>query len=204
MPLRQVKQSLLKPIPVEYHGIAPVHFNGDTTWITIFRMPHVNAFRLIIRIKLYLTGASIGLCLFRLYEVLTVDINASLFQAGLLAVTTLSGLIFVGNYFRRMVCQIYISENQQCLRLCRFTFFGRRLDLVLPISCVVPLTETNKTGRAPVLTMEFIKPEKVDLVYDQLEFYDEKLQVPVFFGGIVDKERFQKALGSIMDMKPGA
>lgn len=195
-----VPQKLLKRIKVEYHGVEQGKFNDETIWIPIFRFPYIGPCYTVIRFKVYLTFISIAVCLKNIYSLL-FGLNPNLLPTTILSATTVIGMYVTGNLFRSLVMQIYATEDLAHLRICRFTFFGKRRDMVLPIDAVVPLTETNRTRRAFFLKLETRRPEKINLDYDFYEFYDEKFRLVIKFGGVLDLLKFEKALGTILRMK---
>lgn len=52
-----------------------------------------------------------------------------------------------------------------------------------------------------MLKLKILKPEKIDLNYDIEEFYDETFNLSLRFGGVTDRERFDKTMGGILDIK---
>lgn len=195
-----VPQSLLKRIKVEYHGVEPGKFNDETLWIPIFRFPYIGPCYATIRFKVYLTFVSFAACLRDLYCLLD-SLNPSLLPSTILTSVTVIGMYITGNLFRQLVVQIYATEDLAHLRICRFTFFGKRRDMVLPLNAVVPLTESNRTRRTFFLKLETMRPEKISLDNDFHEFYDEKFKIVLKYGGVLDLAKFEKAFGQILRMK---
>ena len=203
-PIKPVKQALLKRIRVEYHGIESSKFNDETLWIPIYRLPYLMTFSGFIRAKVYMTVLSAVICASNINMFFAGKTGASLFGTLVLSSLTLGGLLFIGDYFRRIICQIYVTEDLLNIRISRFTFFGKRRDIVLPVDYVIPLTETNKSSRAPLLVLHFNPTGKLDLNHDYEEFYDNNLRVSVLLGGVLDRDKFKKVLGNILDHKIGA
>lgn len=194
-----VKQSLLARIPVEYHGVVPAKFADDQIeWIPIYRLPYLLKFRSVIRFKIYLTAASLAACSYRASLLIMGNHEVDLAPATILSLVTLCGLVFVGDYFRRIICQIYATNDLKYVRICRFSFFGNRRDLVLPVDCVIPLTELNATARIAVMKVRFKMPDKIDLEHDEIEFYNQGLLLPMRLGGVIDQDKFSKVMGNIL------
>ena len=201
--LPPVKHAELMKIKQEYHAILPQDIDQETQWLPIFRMPAVTLVRAVIRFKLYLTGASSLVLvreLYRLLEHLTFDASPAFYLASI----SVAGLLLIGNFFRSMVVQIYTTEDLKYLRFCRFSFYGNRQDIIVPMEYVMPLTETNPTMRMPYYNLHFRKPEEVDLDHDYLEFYNLRLKIFVQFGGMRDRETFEAVLGKLLRNKAGA
>lgn len=203
-PPKPVESKLLKRIPVEFHGVEPDIFNDETIWMPIYRYPHVNRLRRIIKFKVYLTACSTVAVAERCYSLLTGAGVNTLTTLGM-SVVSLAGLILAGNLVRRLICQVYTSPDVDYIRMCRFSFFGRRIDIVLPRDLVLPLTETNTSGLSNMLTkVKTVHPQKIDLKYDFIEFYDEEFFIPLRYGTILDKDRFSYAFGyTILERKIG-
>lgn len=115
--------------------------------------------------------------------------------------TTAGGLIMLGNLSRKMIVQVYVTGDNRFVRLTRLTFFGRRQDMVLPVSRILPLTENNESKRNLLLTLETIPPENTIEGYDRPEFYDESFKICLKHGGVLDEIRFEMALGTILRTK---
>lgn len=200
-----IKQALIKRVPVEFHGVAPSNFNDETQWLPIYRTPHLFKLRFVIKLKLYITAISLACCTLNAHQLLFGQtVGGGLLATGLLSFISFGGLVFMGDYFRRLIVQIYVSEDFEHVRFCRFTFFGKRRDMVLPKECIIRLPETNRSIRAPILELRFAMPEKIDLEYDNYEFYELGFRIPIGLGGVLDKDNFQRALGKILAKKPGA
>jgi hypothetical protein len=197
-----IRQELIKAIPVEFHGVKPTQFNDDSEWYPIFRSPYLNAMRLLVKFKLYLTGFSLMSSLYYASQVIS-GTASNPWNAVILSTITLAGLTFIGDYARRLIVQIYVSKDLEHVRFCRFTFFGRRRDMVLPRECIVRVTEINPSRRAFILNIKFMMPEKeIDLDYDNYEFYELGFRLPLALGGVLDPDKFNTALGKILVNKP--
>lgn len=195
-----VPQKLLQRIRVEYHGVECTVFNDETIWIPIYRFPYIGMSRSVIRFKVYLSIISIVACLRSVSNLLeTLDTN--LLPASILTTISAIGMYLAGNLFRRLIAQVYISEDSEYLRFCRFTFFGKRLDMVLPLTAVIPLSETNVSGREFYMKVFTKKPDNFSSDYDYHEFYDENFRLILRFGGILDMQRFEKAFGKVLRPK---
>lgn len=196
--VKPVQQILIKKVPVEYHGVQSNSFNDETTWVPIYRMPYIIVFRSVIRFKVYLTFMSMAACMTRFGQLFMDNQTPGLAGMAILSTLTLGGLVLVGDYSRKLICQIYSTDDMEFVRLCRFTFFGKRKDVVLPISCVIPLTETNASSTDPILDLKFMRPDKLDLKHDAYEFYDEHMRIALRMGGVLDKQKFIKIFGKVV------
>lgn len=193
-----VKQEWISRVPVEYHGTLPDKFDNDTQWLPIYRLPYVTRFRVLIRAKLYLTGITATTIVFKVYGALAAGhLTFGGSHVLLLSAISLSGLIYTGDFFRRMACQIYVTEDLQYVRFCRFTFFGNRRDLVLPREQVIPLPELNPSYRNAIMKVRFSMPEDINLEHDNYEFYEHGLRLIIKYGGVLDRERFRAAMGNV-------
>lgn len=192
-----VPQKFLKRLPVEHHGISPASFNDHTIWYPIFKFPYMHRVYTFVRFKVYVTFVSINACLYRIVDSL-VNFNSPITYTLSVAGVTLFGMVLAGNICRKLIVQIYTSEDLEYVRLSRFTFFAKRQDIVLPKSLLIPLTDSNDTHRKLLLKLETKYPEKVDLKYDNYEFYDEKFNICLMFGGINNEDKFEAILGRLL------
>lgn len=196
--IEPVKQGLIKKIPVEFHGVVPSNFNDQTEWHPIFRSPYLHAIRRVIRLKVYLTAVSFTSCLFYASQLLMGN-SLDPLKAIVMSSLTLGGFVYIGDYARRLVVQIYVSSDLEYVRFSRLTFFGLRRDMVVARDCIIRLSENNKTPRAPIFDVKFTMPERgIDLDHDHYEFYELGFRIPIGFGGVLDKDKFNAALGNIL------
>lgn len=198
-----VPQKQIKHIKVEYHAVEAATFNDETLWVPIYRFPRVVLCRSLIRFKVYVTFVSLATCLKALAQLYNT-MNINLLPITMLSSISLIGMCLLGNLSRKLIVQIYTTENLDHVRLSRFTFFGKRLDMVLPLSAVYQLSETNASRRQFYLTFATRRPEHICLDYDFHEFYDEKFRIILRFGGVLDRPRFEKVFGTILRMKIGS
>lgn len=199
--VKPIRQELLKRLPVEYHAVQQITFNDESMWYPIYTFPHIRLCTILIRFKLYLSFASASAFSYKVAEsLLYTDLDTLKFTT-LLPVISLTGLCVVGNYFRKLIVKVYTSEDLEYVRLTRFTFFGKRLDIVLPITSITPLSENNLSARNFLLKLRTKRPQEVDLSYDNYEFYDEIFKITLRYGGVLDRDRFQGVFGRILDKK---
>jgi len=187
-------------IRCEYHGVQPLHFNDDTVWLPVYKFPFIRSVRRLIKAQIYLSFASLVISI-RNISYCVYDPTLGLFFINFLSASSVVALAYIGNFFRQMVCHIYTTDDANFVRLARLTFFGKRMDMIMPRSVIVPLSETNQSARSPYVTLKTMMPPEVDLKYDTYEFYDETFRIVLRFGGVLDKARFSQALGGILDKK---
>lgn len=199
-----IQQKFIKKIKVEYHGVDKSKFQDDdaTIWYPIYRFPYLHACKYLIKTKVYLTLFSISIGLSQLISFFLDPQKVFLTNSLIVSSATLAGMLFTGDWARKLVCQIYTSADCEFIRFCRFTFFARRLDMVVPASSVIPLTENNITIRKLILEIKLKPPNEHELMEgDTIEYYEEKFHLCLKFGGVSDMERFERALGKILSRK---
>lgn len=192
-----VPQSLLKRIPVEGHGVRLQSVPDEINWIPIYRFPYIKACRLAIKFKLFLTGTSIGILAMKLSD-LVMQNPVPLTHSNILLLISTTGLVLVGQTSRRLICQLYTTDDLHYIRAARLTFFGNRRDMVLPCSSVIPLANVNSSAKNPLLKVRFMKPDTFDHEHDNIEFYDEKFYISLVYGGLLDLNRFEKIFGYLL------
>ncbi|XP_063853665.1 transmembrane protein 186-like [Scylla paramamosain] len=94
-----------------------------------------------------------------------------------LAVGTLAlGMLgIMGEAFRRVIGILYLSDDEQLVKISHLSFFGRRIDVVLPIQDIVPLSDSG---------------ERVS---------DAFFVLSLRFGGVVDASGFEKVFGKCLE-----
>lgn len=192
-----VPQKLLKRAAVEHHAVSPATFNDDSIWIPIYRVPFLNICRLVVKVKLGVTLTSLAVCINKLYIMLH-NSSISPITTALFFCISSAGLIYVGDYARKIICRVYISEDGQYVRIARLSFFGNRRDMVLPRSIITPLSETNIRAETLMLTVKLRRPDTIDFDYDNWEFYESKFYMTVAFGGILDRAKFNHVFGRLL------
>lgn len=198
------QQFIRSKINTEYHGVKPNEISKDMKWILIYKFPHLIRLSIFCRFKLLLTAVSTSLCAYSLAAKLMPQIEPIDISYAIIFVT-LGGLFLAGNIFRKVIVNIYASENQDYLRLARLTFFARRRDIVVPTSLCIPLSENNKDMTGLTTVLKFRRPTSIDIEFDTLEFYDEKFFVSLRYNldrGIKDEELFTKIFGRIRGKNP--
>lgn len=195
-----VEQKKISRFKIEYHGAPPQLFNDESLWYPIYKFPNINLFRRFVRFKVYLTLITTTLCMSNALEALIWH-NSRIGPSLILLATSMAGMTLAGNMARRFICQIYTSEDMRYVRLCRLSFFAKRIDLILPIECIVPLSETNTTRHKVLLKLRTRPPPEIDLTYDYIEFYDDHFTINLTKGGIIDEKRALGVLGHLIKRK---
>ena len=59
-------------------------------------------------------------------------------------------LLISGEYVRRVIGFLYLSEDGSQVRISRVSFLGRRIDFELPLEDIHPLTDTGQDHRSDI------------------------------------------------------
>ena len=59
-------------------------------------------------------------------------------------------LLISGEYVRRVIGFLYLSEDESQVRISRVSFLGRRIDFELPLEDIHPLTDTGQDHRSDI------------------------------------------------------
>lgn len=194
-----VKQKKLKNVPVEYHGVDDSAFNGDTLWFRIYKMPKIEVMQSLVIFKRWLTiGAAIKFG----YDLIYLSLGTSYLQANMMtpfySFFSVASMLYITEYFRKIILQVYVSEDEKYARLSRLGFWGKRLDMIVPYTSIIPLTLNNKSALDLILEIKLIRPEDIDMEHDFLEYYDQDFKLTLFFGGVTDPGKFENLFGTIL------
>lgn len=199
VPVEPVAHKELARITQDYHGVTPTTFADDTNWYPIFKFPYTFRCLVLIKLKLGLTVLSSLVGANQFYQ-FCLNPKLSLFGPIVITGLTLSTLTVFGYLFRQLVCHIYTTEDCQFIRISRFSFYGNRIDMILPTKSILPLTVNNTSLRKSFVNIKFIKPKDL-MEGDRIEFYEEQFKFSLYYGGVTDTERFEKALGRLLSRK---
>ena len=126
---------------------AVVHARGANVssedWVTIYRFPHMVSIRTFTRFKVYqvYTTACIAVA---------TTVAHMMGYAGSMELTYITGaslfamlsLYVVGNILRRVIGFVYVSHDGKHVKLSHLDFWGRRVDLSVPVTALVPLRDS--------------------------------------------------------------
>ncbi|XP_054162357.1 transmembrane protein 186-like [Oppia nitens] len=152
-------------------------------WITIYQFPYIYQLRSYQRVKLWMSVLSVILVpttyVFYAIDLIPLDACNTYTIMGFFSV---SMLYVIGYMFRHFVGRIYISNDNQLVRLGHLTFFGNRKDIEIQLSDVVPLIDSNN---------------QLDDWFCRIEQYSCNNQwfISLKFGGIKDQHNFDKVFG---------
>jgi len=150
----------------------------------IFISPHIRTIQFVCRLKLYTTGVILACLPISFYLLNTDQILPS--QVGLsagFAVSTLVVLGLVGEYFRKFVGILYLSEDKTQVILSHNSFFGKRKDVMIDVEDIVPLADS---------------PETVDDLVWKIRLYSgnpKNYYISTRFGGISSRKGFREIFG---------
>lgn len=110
-------------------------------------------------------------------------------MVGILCVTGFStALLYAfGYFFRRLIGSVYISPDQELVKISHLTFFGNRQDRILNIADIAPLADYNEN-----MNDIFLRVNPTFMSKDTLQ---ESLYLSLRFGGIINKEQFKHIFG---------
>ena len=149
----------------------------------VFSFPHVVRVAIFQRLKIYMTGACVGL-----YPlVLTFNPNPSATSVALMTLISFSctSLMVIGEFMRRVVGIVYIDKNQTNVRFAHITFWGKRRDIEVNIEDIKFASETNQNFENVYWLVKFQDPKKSSLI------------ISTRFGGIEDPDKFKLIFGDV-------
>lgn len=163
----------------------PVPSPKKATWKPIYFFPFIHIARLLNRLKIYQSVFTFTLVpiLTGLYYHNLSDIHTVYVVTGAATFTCLS-LYIITAFFRRLIGVIYIDEAKKDLRIAHLTFWGGRKDITVPISDIIPLTESNCNAHDAFVKLHRHNTEEI-------------LYFTIRFGKILERNDFQDVFGSL-------
>lgn len=150
----------------------------------IYKFPFIVQARAVCRLKIYQTA----ICGLAVPCVGSLAYNGVLSTEAFAATAVIGGFAFamlyvMGEIFRRTVGHIYYSAEKDTVKVSHLTFWGGRKDILIPLSDLVPITDTSDIP--------------TDIYVHLLRYSQPKssLFLCLRFGGIIDSEKFSLALG---------
>jgi len=151
----------------------------------IFISPHVRHIKIACRLKLYQTGFILCMVPYSLYLLKADQILPS--QVGLAAGFSLVSLLVlgsVGEFFRKFIGILYLSEDKTKVIISHNTFLGVRNDVWVDVENIIPLSDS---------------PEDLDELVWKLHLYSgnpRTFYICTRFGGIVSRKSFADVFGT--------
>jgi len=155
-----------------------------TGFSPVFISPHIRLIQVACRLKLYQSGLvlmclPISVYLLKTDQVLPHHVG---FAAGF-SVVTLAVLGLVGEFFRKFVGILYLSDDKSEVIISHNTFFGRRHDVRIEVENILPLADT---------------PETVEELLWKIQLYKghpKNFYICTRFGGIISLKDFRVIFG---------
>ncbi|XP_060523333.1 transmembrane protein 186 [Cylas formicarius] len=157
--------------------------NEGGKYIPVYNFPYIRPFTVVNRLKLYqtvLTGISVpGGAILSQLGCVSWDTAQSTTLLGVSACVMLYGIGFLTTKF---IGFIYYNPETDSVKLAYGDFWGRRKDLVMPRSDVMPLSELPTTP--------------LDKLFVTFRRYNSKetLKLDMRFGVILDAEKFKQCI----------
>jgi len=150
----------------------------------IFISPHIRTIKFVCRLKLYTTGVILA-CLPVSFHLLNSDqiLPSQVGVSAGFAAGTLVVLGLVGEYFRKFVGILYLSEDRTQVIISHNSFFGKRKDVTIDVNDIVPLADS---------------PETVDDLVWKIRLYSgdpKSYYICTRFGGISSRKGFREIFG---------
>lgn len=158
---------------------------NTTQWIRVYHLPSIRVVRLICRLKLYQTGATIAMIPYVMYLYNIGQVTVGNVQATMgIATFACFMLAVLSHYFQRCVGRIGFNPVSEEVEISTLNFWGKRHNAVLPLEDIVPFSEL---------------PDNPTDVYMVLRRYSSKqtAYLSLKHGYIIDSESFRKIFGSI-------
>nr|CAH7748343.1 unnamed protein product [Callosobruchus chinensis] len=154
----------------------------NTDFILVYRCPYIRPLAVINKLSLYQIAATITsspIALLLNYNEIIGPGEVQLIAA--LGITGSVTLLTAGFFTQKFIGLIYYNEEKNIVRIAYNDFWGRRKDIDIPATDIVPLSDLPVT---PV--------DRLYLTFRRFSTKDTwKLNISA---GVIDKEKFQKIL----------
>lgn len=114
---------------------------------------------------------------------LVIPVAFSVFSLGL--------LYAFGLLFRKLIGSIYVSADETNVCISRLTFFGNRKNEWMPVTSVMPLTDTNANINDIILELCRTPLDSSDVSRR------DSLYICLRYGGISDRKKFETLFGVV-------
>lgn len=165
---------------------------------TVFRFPFTPIIVALCRVKIYMTGIvcllTPGLIYSALYQ--NLDYQHVYNYIGVCGFS-ITALILFGEFFRRCVGIVYINKDHTKVKLAHVTFWGRRNDVNVPLTDIIPLSETSEHAGKIFWKISFYENSLASKLVDRSE-----LIICTRYGNIIDREAFIKIFGDEILLNP--
>ncbi|KAM8842169.1 transmembrane protein 186 [Synchiropus picturatus] len=151
----------------------------------IYTFPHIKLLRAVSRMKLLQTGLTVVVLppVYSLYLLGDAPPSLVSYSSG---IALFAGVMLytASHFFRRVVGMMYLDPTQTTLKVSHLTFWGKRHDLYMPVTDVMPIADTGDSASEVVFMLK--RYSTVDTLY----FFS-------YHGRIVDKQGFERVFGSL-------
>lgn len=164
-------------------------FMDGKEFTAFYYFPYIASMKFFSRLKLVQTVVTVSLVpglYFVEYYGIIQPVDKSL--TVVLATLALSMLYALGEFFRRLIGIMYLNRDHSLVKLSHLTFWGRRKDLIVPVSDIIPLQECG---------------EHKDTIAKLRRYSTNKyLLFSTRFGRILNKGMFEVVFGSFYQDQP--
>ena len=157
-----------------------------TDYRIFYRFPHIRLARLLTRLKLFQTGLTVLMIppAWHFYSAGLVGLDSCVKTVGISMFACLM-LYIMSGYLRRLVGLAAINDKETVVRLSCLNFWGKRHDLYVDSSDLVPLMDLSE------------RPSDVYVVVRRYST-DDVMYLSLKYGVITDRELFTKVFGNVL------
>jgi len=136
--LKERKEKIDRLSKLDPKDRSVVGLDGKTLFFPVVRCPYILPIVAWTKLKIFICTSSV--LAVSLDQIFSLGIHQGIY--GVLGASSV-GLVFFGEYLRRTVGVVYLSEDGDRVRISRVTFFGKRRNFELDVVDIDPLTETG-------------------------------------------------------------
>jgi len=169
--------------------------DGVTKFYPVIRSPYILPIVFWTKFKIFLTaGTTLTVAADLL---LSLNLGPVVYSALGVSCAT---LLISGEYVRRVIGFLYLSEDESQVRISRVSFLGRRIDFELPLEDIHPLTDTGQDHRSDIYKIHLEPGCPASKSLGPWGF-DRCLYVAGGEKSVINPERFNAIFGSVIDIK---
>ncbi|XP_015928993.1 transmembrane protein 186 [Parasteatoda tepidariorum] len=159
--------------------------SNEVPWTPVYRYRFIITAGILNRFKLYQTVVSavfipISSILYH-YGAVEFSVVKVFIGCGVLAGLTLYPITW---FFRKLIGIIFVSEDNRIVKVSHLSFWGKRINIVVPTENIIPLTDCEYNPKD---------------IYVRFQRYDVKdvLFFTLKYGEVLNKEKFQHVFGDL-------
>lgn len=129
--------------------------NNRQDWVTVYSFDHIKTAVILCKAKIWQTFITVGCAASSTHAYLAGSSDLELLLKTTAVCTFACVMLYVfGNVFNKLIGFAYISHDQKWLKLSHLTFWGRRMNITMPVEDLLPLPSDSSAKIYRVMYQE--------------------------------------------------